>query len=163
MWDLYGKGSGVVAVKTLVKNLKLALAESPLRSFLGRVEHVNWNLASWDRNHLAMCFRKDLSYLHEAEVRAVMWDQDIISRNMSDALETARLCSDYPSPGLDPFVLRKEDGQHVIQVPFDAARFITEVVVGPREKPWMARLVEDILKRYGLEIRMTVSNRLTPR
>ena len=163
MWDLYGKGSGIVAVKTTVENLKLAIAESPLRIFLGSVKYLDWNLASWDNNSLVMCFRKDSSYQHEAEVRAIIWDQDIIAKNMSDALVAARSRSDYPNSGSDPFILQKEGGQHGIEVPFAVARFVTEVVIGPRERPWVATLVDSVLKRYGLKIRTTVSNRLTPR
>jgi len=153
---LYGKGSGIVAVK-------LAITESTLRIFLGSVKYLDWNLASWDNNSLAMCFRKDSSYQHEAEVRAIIWDQDIVARNMSDALVAARSRSDYPSSGLDPFILRKEDGQHGIELPFAPERFITEVVIGPRERRWVATLVDSVLKRYGLKIGMTISNRLTPR
>jgi hypothetical protein len=159
----YGKGSGIVAVKTSVENVKLAITESPLRIFLGSVKYLDWNLASWDDNGLAMCFRKDSSYQHEAEVRAIIWDQDIVARNMSDALVAARSRSDYPSSGLDPFILRREDGQHGIELPFAPERFITEVVIGPRERGWVASLVDSVLKRYGLKIGMTISNRLTPR
>jgi hypothetical protein len=163
MWDLYNKGSGIVAVKTTVENLKLALAESSRRTFLGRVKYLKWDLASWDNNTLAMCFRKDSSYEHEKEVRAVIWDKDIVARNMSDAIEAARSRSDYPNSGSDPFILRKGDGQHGVYVPFSPARFVTDVVVGPRERRWVAGLVESVLKRYALDINMTISNRLTPR
>ena len=162
MWDIFGKGSGIVAVKTTVGNLKQAIAESHLRIFLGEVNYLAWNLAPWQLNGLVMCFRKDSSYQHEAEVRAIAWDVDIVGRNMSDALIAAQSRSDYPTNS-DPFVLRKEDGQPGIEVPLAAARFITEVVIGPREKAWVAGLVERVLKRYGLEIKMTISNRLTPR
>lgn len=163
MWDLYNKGSGIVATKTTVESLKLAIAESPRRTFLGRVKYLDWNLASWDNNSLAMCFRKDSSYEHEKEVRAVIWDPDIISRNMSDALVAARSRSDYPNWDADPFILRKEDGQPGVYVPFSAARYITEVVIGPRERPWVAELVKSVLRRYELTISVRVSNRLTPR
>ncbi len=162
-WDLYGKGSGIVAVKTTVENLKLAITESPLRIFLGRVKYLDWSLASWDNNSLVMCFRKDSSYEHEDEVRAVVWDPDIRGRNMSDALMAARLRSDYPNSGLDPFLLRNEDGELGIAVSFVAARFVKGVVVGPREGRWVATLVESVLRRYGLTIKPTISNRLTPR
>jgi hypothetical protein len=163
MWDLYGKGSGIVAVKTTVGELTQAIAESPLRIFLGKVNYVDWNLAPWHNNALVMCFRKDSSYRHEAEVRAVIWDEGIMARNMSDALLAARSRSGYPRSGSDPFLLRKEDGQHGIEVPFPTARFIREVVIGPRERPWVAGLVESVLKRYRLDIKKTISNRLTPR
>ena len=116
MWDLYGQGSGIVAVKSTVEKLKEAVAESPLRIFLGKVNYVDWSRAPWDNNALTMCFRKDLSYQHEAEVRAVIWDVDIVERNMSDALTAARLRSDYPHSGEDSFILRKEDGRRGVAI-----------------------------------------------
>jgi hypothetical protein len=163
MWDLYGKGSGIVAVKSTVEKLKEAVAESPLRIFLGKVNYVDWSRAPWDNNALTMCFRKDLSYQHEAEVRAVIWDVDIVERNMSDALIAARLRSDYPHSGEDSFILRKEDGQGGVAIPFSIQRFVTEVVVGPREKKWVEELVRRVLKTYQIEIKLTASDRLTPR
>ncbi len=163
MWDLYGKGGGIVAVKTTVRNLKEAISESPLRIFLAEVKYVDWSLAPFDNNTLVMCFRKDSSYEHENEVRAVIWDADIVSRNMSDALIAARSRSDYPNSGLDPFILQKLDGQQGIEVPFEPARFVTEVVVGPRETHAIVGLVKSVLDRYGLKTKLTMSNRLTPR
>jgi hypothetical protein len=163
MWDLYGKGSGIVAVKSTVGKLKEAAAQSPSRIFLGKVNYVDWSRAPWDNNALTMCFRKDLIYQHEAEVRAVIWDVDIVERNMSDALTAARLRSDYPHSGEDPFILRKEDGQRGVAIPFSIRRFVTEVVVGPREKKWVMELVRSVLKTYQIEIKITASDRLTPR
>ena len=52
MWDLYGKGSGIVAIKTTVGFLKEAMAESHLRIFLGDVTYVPWNNVSWNNNGL---------------------------------------------------------------------------------------------------------------
>lgn len=163
MWDLYGKGSGTVAVKTTIESLKEAISESPLRIFLAEVKYVDWNLAPFDNNSLVMCFRKDSSYEHEKEIRAVISDVDIIGRNMSDALTAARLRSDYPNSGSNPFILQRLDGQRGIEVPFDPARFITEIVVGPRETDSIDRLIKGILERYGLKIKVTMSDRLTPR
>jgi hypothetical protein len=40
---------------------------------------------------------------------------------------------------------------------------IAEVMVGPREKTWVVRLVECVMKRYGLLQRVIPSNRLKPR
>jgi hypothetical protein len=163
MWDLYGKGGGTVAVKTTIGNLKEAISESPLRIFLAEVKYVDWSLAPFDNNSLVMCFRKDSSYEHEKEIRAVIWDVDIIGRNMSDALIAARSRSDYPNSGSDPFILQRLDGQLGIEVPFDPARFVTEVVVGPRETHSVVGLVKKVLDRYGLKTKMTMSNRLTSR
>jgi hypothetical protein len=75
MWDIFGKGSGIVAVKTTVGNLKQAIDESPLRILLGGVKYIDWDLVYWDLfNSIVLCCRKDLSYQHEAEVRAIISD-----------------------------------------------------------------------------------------
>ena len=95
MWDLYGKGSVTVAVKTTIGNLKKAISESPRQIFLAEVKYIDWSLAPFDNNSLVMCFRKDSSYEHEKEIRAVIWDVERIGRNMSDALMAARSRSDY--------------------------------------------------------------------
>jgi hypothetical protein len=163
MWDLYSKGGGV-AVKTTVGHLKQAIAESGLRIFLGWVDYVDMSLTTLrDRGPLTMFFRKDISYEHEKEVRAVIWDQDLISRNSSDALVAARSRSDYPSSGSNPFILRKGDGERGVKVKFAADRFVTEVVIGPREEPSFEGLIKSILGRYGLKIKVTPSKRLAPR
>jgi len=163
MWDLYGKGGSVVAVRTTIGDLKGAISASALRIFLAEVTYVDWSHAPFDNNPLVMCFRKDSSYEHEKEVRAVIWDVDVIGENMSDALLSARTRTDYPNSGMDPFILQKTDGRMGIEVSFDPARFITEVVIGPRETHTIAGLVECILNRYGLKTKVTISDRLRPR
>jgi hypothetical protein len=163
MWDLYGKGRGMVAIKTTVSNLKQAISEFPLRIFLGQVEDVDWSLSTWSNNALVLCFRKDSSYQHEAEVRAVIWDQGIISKTISDVLEAKRARGDFSVSPNNQFLLGKAEGQPKIEVAIDIARFVTEIVVGPREDRTFAALIDTMLKRYGLEIPMMISSRLKPR
>jgi hypothetical protein len=160
MWGIYGKGGVTVAIKTTVGNLKQAISESLRRIFLGKVNYVNWRSAYFGNSPLGMCFRKDSSYDYEKEVRAVIWDADIVSRNTSDALEAARKLDNYPK---DLFLLKKTDGSPGEEVLFDPARFVTEVVIGPRETDRIVGLVESLLGRYELKIKVTSSDRLKPR
>jgi hypothetical protein len=60
-------------------------------------------------------------------------------------------------------MLQRLDGQRGVEVPFDPARFVTEVVVGPRETHLIGGLVKSVLDRYRLKTKVTISNRLTPR
>jgi len=163
MWDLYAKGIEAVAVKTTIAKLKEAISESVLRTFLAQVNYVDWSLAPFDNNGLVMCFRKDSSYEHEREVRAVIWDLDVIQRNMSEALEAARLRSDFPNLGSNPFILGKQDGQLGIEVPFEISRFTNEIVVGPRATESVFNMIKNISDKYGLKLTITKSDRLTPR
>lgn len=55
------------------------------------------------------------------------------------------------------------DPPHGIKVPIEVSRMITDVVVGPRERPWVTELARRVLQRYGLQMPIMPSNRLTPR
>ena len=136
MWDLYGKGSGIVAVKSTVGRLKEAIATYEESVFISKSRYFDWNDAPGLDNVLVACSRKDLSYQHESEVRA------IIMSVPSDRAARRRLG---------------------IHVPVDIERLVTEVMVGPREQKWVVRLVEQIMKRYKLSYPVVASNRLTPR
>jgi hypothetical protein len=141
MWDLYGKGSGIVAVKTTVKLLKQAVSSFPKRVYLTKVDYIDWNTAPLTGNFLVGCARKDLSYEHEKEVRAMIWE----TAPAGSTLQTIY------------------DGPVGIEVPFDPQLFITEVVVGPREPGWVAPLVQRIMTLYGLPHPVKTSNRLKAR
>jgi hypothetical protein len=85
---------------------------------------------------LVACSRKDTSYQHESEVRAIV---------------------------LREFKKRETKRQLGVRLSVDIERLIAEVMVGPREKTWVVRLVERVTKRYGLLQRVIPSNRLKPR
>ncbi len=148
MWDIYGKGSGVVAIKSTVALLKEAFATYKWNVFISRVKYIDWNDAPWDNNALAMCSRKDISYSHESEVRAIIW-----------GLETTR---GSPLVKLGP-------GEDLTQIPtglgveVDPASLITGVIVGPREQTRIYNLVQVIMKRYGLPQPVRASDRLKGR
>lgn len=136
MWDLYGKGTGIVAVKSTVGRLKEAVATHNQPVFISKLRYFDWNDAPGLDNVLVACSRKDLGYQHESEVRAIIMG---FSRDRS---------------AKQPIGIR---------VPVNIERFFTEVMVGPREKKWVVRLVERVMNRYGLRHPVVASNRLTPR
>jgi hypothetical protein len=136
MWDLYGKGSGIVAVKSTVGRLREAAATYDKPVYISKVKYVDWNDRPGIDNVLVACSRKDLSYQHESEVRVIVFET-------SDNLDTKR--------GLG------------IRLPVDMERLITEVMVGPREQKWVERLSERVMERYGLSQQVVASNRLRPR
>jgi len=136
MWDLYGKGSGIVAVKSTVGRIRKAVAKYKEPVFISNVKYVDWNHAPGLDNVLVACSRKDLSYQHESEVRVIIYD---------------------PAANPDP------EPRLGIGLPLDLESLITEVVVGPREQDWVVQLVEQVMKRYKLPQRVVASNRLTPR
>src|ERR1700743_313712 len=119
MWDIYGKGSGVVAIKSNVGLLKEAFASYSGQVNISRVKYVDWKKSGFGGNALEMCIRKDISYAHESEVRAVIW-------GLGSAAGEPIL---KIGPGGDMSKV-----QLGVEVDVDPARLITDVVVGPTEQ-----------------------------
>ncbi|MDQ1388335.1 MAG: hypothetical protein QOF56_1789 [Acidobacteriaceae bacterium] len=149
MWDIYGKGSGIVAIKSTVGLLKEAVASYNWDVFISRVRYIDWNELNWGGNALEMCVRKDASYAHESEVRAVIWG--LGSRPGGSPLVTMLPDNDMAS-------IRSGE-----EVDIDPARLITEVMIGPREQSRIFNLVQVIMKRYGLPQPLKASDRLKAR
>ncbi len=141
MWDLYGKGSGIVAVKSSIGALKDVLSgtKGPIR--IAQIRYIDWDSEALPHDPLQLCARKDKSYEHEAEVRAIIWRQD--NERWVDEIT--------------------DKTTHGIPIPVDIRKLFTEVVVGPREGPWVGDLMKDIKKRYTLPQPVKTSNKLTPR
>jgi hypothetical protein len=148
MWDIYGKGSGIVAIKSTVGLLKEAFATYKWNVYVSRVKYIDWNTGGWDSNALTLCSRKDISYSHELEVRAI-------------------IAGLLPQPQGGPSLVKL--GPDMTQIPMgqevevDPARLITEVIVGPREQTRIYNLVQVIMKRYGLPQSVRASDRLKGR
>ena len=149
MWDIYGKGSGVVAIKSTVGLLKEAVASYKWDVMISRVKYIDWNERNWGGNALEMCVRKDLSYAHESEVRAVIW-------GLGTQTGGSSLVTMPPDNDMTSIKFGEE-------VDVDPARLITEVMVGPREQSRIFNLVQVIMKRYGLPQAVKASDRLKAR
>jgi hypothetical protein len=136
MWDLYGQGSGIIAIKSTVGKLKESLTAYNDPIYISKVKYMDWSKRQGLDNILVAASRKDLSYEHEAEVRAIFCPFRPKSSNNLEAGEA---------------------------VAVDIKKLITEVVVGPREQSWVARLVKRVMKKYELSHPIVVSNRLALR
>jgi len=151
MWDIYGKGSGVVAIKSTVGRLKEALGAYPRKVFVGRVKYVEWSEVAWNLNGLAMVMRKDLSYEHEEELRAALWglitegDSPIVSYSLSPEGKVLF----HGPPG--------------VEIRCDPQKLVTEIMIGPRDQEMFEKVLEPMLRRYGLAIPVTASDRLKAR
>lgn len=138
MWDLYGRGSGIVAVKTTVGRLKAALSMHQAPVFVSKLRYIDWNRAHPGLdNVLVACSRKDASYEHEAEVRVIIMDFKEVRRGRWRPLG--------------------------VRVNVALEEMISEVVVGPREQGWVLELVNQIMNRYSLSRPVVASDRLKPR
>jgi hypothetical protein len=135
MWDLYGKGSGSVAIISLVGLLKRAVEDYHRDVFIAEVRYLDWNKSN-ETEDLGMCFRKSLSYRHESEIRMAISADDFTK------------ATDVPFG---------------LAVPVDLDVLTDEVVVGPREPSWVCQLVSDLINRYGLKMQVRQSQLLKPR
>lgn len=151
MWDIYGKGAGVVAIKSTVGRLKETLSAFPRKVFLGRVKYVDWDEIAWHLNALAMVMRKDRSYEYEQEMRAVLWGLGVGGDSPIAA---------YSFSPEGKYVFHGPVG---LEIPCDPEKLITEIMIGPREQQMFVKVLEPILQRFGSVIPVTVSNRLTVR
>ena len=136
MWDLYGKGSGNIAIKSTVGLLKSAVKRYHQPLYISKVGYLDWSGASGLDNVLVACSRKDLSYQHESEVRLIVMDTSSHPRKT-------------PELGLR-MAVELED-------------LVTEIVVGPREPKWVVQLIKNLLSKHELTQPVVQSDRLTPR
>jgi hypothetical protein len=139
MWDLYGKGSGIVAVTTTVVLLKKQLAPDQRQVFMAAVRYVDWSAPNVVSGLLDLVARKEISYAHEAEMRAFVWD--ISALNSQKYLHPEQLPAG-------------------LAFSIDPQELVSEVWVGPREKSWIPPIVEETVARYSLNIPVKVSNKL---
>ena len=140
MWDLYGKGTGVVAVTTTVGRIKRQLEGDPRPVHISEVRYVDWQAPNVLRGMFDLITRKDISYQHEMEVRLFFW-------NTAGMQADGIYKPDEIPPGLTFAV--------------DLQETLTQIWISPREHPSMKPLIERLIVQYGLQIPVTLSNRLT--
>jgi hypothetical protein len=159
MWDLYGQKSGAIAIKTTVGGLRQALDSGENRTYIndvysneyyiGEVDYLEWNAFGQASHPETLCCRKNISYKHEEEVRAL-----IFGRTWSDSQGPA-----IPV-GCDPDPDKVRNG---IAVQLDSLDFLTEIVVGPREQSRIERAINDLVRCYNVRAKVTLSPLLRDR
>jgi hypothetical protein len=142
MWDLYGKGSGIVAITTTVGSLKQQFSGYPRQVFMAQIRYVEWNAPNTLAGMLDLITRKDISYAHEAEMRAFLWDVAFL-----------------PEP--NPASSREHPVGQMISI--DPQELISEIWIGPREKSWIQPLVEKFVARYGMHFTIKASDKMSIR
>jgi hypothetical protein len=179
MWDLYGKESASVAVKSTIGRLKQSLGNEQRAIHITRVKYFDWTTgASWPNNVLGMAVRKAEGFKHESEVRLVTWAYDvwqfdfgregpplvfhakeiedcIVALFKEQSIFTATLEEDMRKAvprALNRWMAEFQLSQipKGITVKVDTVQLIQEVIVGPREPEWVFDLLQEIVKRYRL-------------
>jgi hypothetical protein len=142
MWDLYGKGTGVVAVTTTVGLLKRQLESDHRSVYIAEVQYVDWQAPNVIRGMFDLITRKDISYQHEVEARLFFWN-------------TAGIQAEG--------IYRPDEIPPGFTFGIDPQEALTQIWISPREHPSMKPLIEGLIARYGLQIPIKLSNRLSTR
>ena len=129
MWKLYSKTNESVCIQTTYDKLRKLLDNSVE---IGKVRYADYQKEWIPESHpLAPFFYKRLSFEHEKEIRAVI--------NLADL-------SDLSSIGI-----KKEPIEKGIWKYLNLNQLIERIYIAPNSPNWFAQLVENIVKKYGIE------------
>lgn len=125
MWSAYCLTDDGVAIKTTHRALAKALDASPLAIRTSRVQYVDYETDEIPAGNGFYSFlHKRLSFMHEQEVRAVVWADEGTNRPLikPDALD--------------------------IKIDVDPSDLIASIHVSPTAPSWFGELVEQVIRRY---------------
>jgi hypothetical protein len=126
MWKLYSTSNEAVCIRSTYRRLRQCLPQCVM---IGEVNYINYETQGFPAdNGLNYITHKRLSFSHERELRAILW-------------EMAGDAQSY-KPQIEP-------GGLAIEV--DLSTLIERVYVSPTAAPWFGNLVGAMTKRCGYE------------
>jgi hypothetical protein len=135
LWKLYSKSDECVAITTLFGHLRKYL---PDRVTVGKVNYINLPLHFISEASVYYPFmHKRISFEHEHELR-------LMFRETPDE-------DDFDTPAPEPGMWIKLPNLR------DLETLIGAVLISPSAKPWFKELVEKVVKRYNLDLRVRQS------
>jgi hypothetical protein len=165
MWDLYAGSRGGVAIKSTVGRLKSALNIAAEGIYITRAEYMGWSTTCWSNCLVGMYFRKAFGFVHEREVRMMIYQEDsgdlpkaereqwqqlrdtlfLLPSQLTDS--ERKLCRRILSEAEDAAALRSTKQGVFAQI--ETSKLIEEIIVGPRSAIWH-ELVSSVVQRYGI-------------
>jgi hypothetical protein len=137
MWSLYARTNEAIAVRTRYTTLKRLLPPDVL---VGIVKYIDYAKEWIPEGNLFYPFvHKRQSFAHERELRAVIWETDFTVKDGA----------------IDWDVYPREPGRWV-PIPLD--QLILEVRVAPDSQSWFQSLVQDVVRRYDIDISIVRSS-----
>jgi hypothetical protein len=130
MWNLYGRNSFSVAVRSSYSKLSRAFDVTDLEVRIGKVSYVDYDSEVFDEaNAFNLILHKRLSFEHERELRAFIWpsEEEIAELKKAD--------------------LGTDEG---IYVSVDLNSLIDEMYVSPSAPNWFAETVKRSVRNSGL-------------
>ena len=133
MWTLYLSRSEGIAIRSSVQRFIEGVESAPESVYLASVRYIDYDRDDFDpllrSNALTPLVYKRRSFEHEKEIRAT------VSKAFS---------SDCPELGC--------------RVSVDLPALVESIVVFPTSSDWFRGVVEDVIKKYSLEIPVCQSN-----
>lgn len=140
MWDLYSKNDASVAIETTYADLKHIL---PSEAYLGLVNYIDYDKEAFPIGNVFHAFtHKRKSFEHEREVRF------LIQRLPFD--------KDNNRVDFDNIIT-----PNVIPITVDINKFVKRIHLSPRSPEWMLNLLQDIVKRYSIDVEVRRSDLYT--
>jgi len=138
MWNLYLKSNEGIAIQSTYNHLKNCFKNNKKETvYIGQIKYIDYkkdiiwpNLGGY-----AQYMHKRKSFEHEKELRALVWKSEP-----------------------DEFLGGKPRTENGIYVSANLNTLIEKIVVSPESPQWVATLVKNIVKRYGIRKRVEISN-----
>lgn len=134
MWKIYVKGNQGIAVRSTFKQLRDSLQKSSQKIWVGKVDYLDkfiWKSLPSEPTLLA-CVAKRKSFEHEREIRLIWLDEN--------AKRTGRT------------------GQDAKEIACFLPTLIDKVYLAPHSSPWFKRVVENVLRKYRVNVEVVLSD-----
>lgn len=135
MWKLYLSSSDGFAIQSTFGKLRDSFQVADERVFIGKVNYIDYRQGTIPLlDTFSPFLTKRISFQHEHELRALIWDYTTANLDTIEPIPDSRL-----------------------NVPVDVSVLIDNVYLAPDSPAWLAELVKAVLRRYSLTISVTNS------
>ena len=138
LWKQYGTEAGAMVIQSTYQKLASAFPDDPEKTvYMGMIKYKNYanpdehmNFPNDIFNSIPPFFHKRIEYQHEKEVRALIF-----------------------SPGK----VDDDQNENGIKIPVDVDKIIEEIRMRPRTQEWITKVVEKLVKKYDLRLKVLPS------
>jgi hypothetical protein len=148
MWDIYSEKDEGIAIQSTFKRLRDCFRGFDRTIWIGKVKYIDYNKESIpDNNSLNKFLCKRKSFEYEGELRAIIQPLDPgleIPYHILEAIEK---------------ILQKQGvSTRGIYVDVDLENLIEKIYLSPLAEEWYLELIESILSKYNLDIKVEQSS-----
>lgn len=125
LWKIYSSSYDAIAIQSRYKLLK---ENMPTQAIIGKVTYIDYNnIKEIDYKYFRPSYFKRLSFSHERELRVTI--------------------TEYPPD----YSIRKDNVLLGKYIPVNINNLIENIYVAPSSPDWFKQVVENVMRKYGLE------------